>query len=103
MTAQPKPTLGTMDPFDSDTDSWPAYSERLEQFFVANDIADGKKVAVLLTVIGTKAYTLLRNIIAPDKPASIWRVSGGIMSPSGSKTNRHSKTFQVPPKKPVGG
>ena len=70
MTAQPKPTLGTMDPFDPDTDSWPAYSERLEQFFVANDIADGKKVAVLLTVIGTKAYTLLRNIIAPDKPAS---------------------------------
>ena len=70
MTAQPKPTLGTMDPFDPDTDSWPAYSERLEQFFVANDIADGKKVAVLLTVIGTKAYTLLRNIIAPDKPTS---------------------------------
>ena len=29
-----------------------------------------KKVAVLLTVIGTKAYTLLRNIVAPDKPAA---------------------------------
>ena len=25
--------------------------------FVANDIADGKRRAVLLTVIGTKAYT----------------------------------------------
>ena len=70
MTAQPKPTLGTMDPFDPDIDSWPAYSERLEQFFVANNIADGKKVAVLLTVIGTKACTLLRNIMAPEKPAS---------------------------------
>ena len=58
MTAQPKPTLGMMDPFDPDKDSWPAYSERLEQLFVANDIADGKKVAVLLTVISTKAYTL---------------------------------------------
>ena len=65
-----QPTFGTMDPFDPDTDNWPAYSERLEQFFVANDIADGKKVAVLLTLIGTKAYTLLRNILAPDKPAS---------------------------------
>ena len=65
-----KPTLGTMDPFDPDTDSWPAYTERLEQFFVANDIANEKKVAVLLTVIGTKAYTLLRNIVAPDKPAA---------------------------------
>ena len=65
-----QPTFGTMDPFDPDTDNWPAYAERLEQFFVANDIADGKKVAVLLTLIGTKAYTLLRNILAPDKPAS---------------------------------
>ena len=65
-----KSTLGTMDPFDPDTDTWPAYTKRLDQFFVANDIADGKKVAVLLTVIGTKAYTLLRNIVAPDKPAT---------------------------------
>ena len=70
MTAQPKPTLGTMDPFDPDTDSWPAYSERLGQFFVPNDIADGKKVAVLLTVIGTKGYTLFRNIMVPKKLAS---------------------------------
>jgi len=38
---------------------------------VANDIADRKKVAVLLTVIGTKAYTqLLRNIMAPEKPVT---------------------------------
>ena len=58
-----------MDPFDPDMDSGPAYSERLEQFFAANDIADGKKVTVLLTVIGTKVYTLLRNIKAPEKPA----------------------------------
>ena len=37
---------------------------------MANDNANEKKVAVLLTVIGTKAYTLLRNIVAPDKPAA---------------------------------
>ena len=64
------PMLGTMDPFDPDIDNWSAYTERLEQFFVTNDIADGKKRAVLLTVIGTKAYTLLRNILAPEKPAT---------------------------------
>ena len=62
------PMLGTMDPFDPDIDNWSAYLERLKQFFVANDIADRKKRAVLLTVIGTKAYTLLRNILAPEKP-----------------------------------
>ena len=37
---------------------------------MANDIADGKRRAVLLTVIGIKAYTLLRNILAPEKPAA---------------------------------
>ena len=59
-----------MDPFDPDFDNWSAYTARLEQFFVANDIAEGKRRAVLLTVIGTKAYTLLRNILAPEKPAT---------------------------------
>ena len=67
--AQPTPTLGTMNPFDPDMDSWLAYSERLDQFFVANDIADEKKVAVVLTVIGTKAYKL-RNIVALQKPST---------------------------------
>ena len=44
-------------------DSWPAYSKRLEQFFVVNDIADGKKVAVLLTVysIGTKIHIIEKH------------------------------------------
>ena len=64
------PSLGSMDIFDPDSDSWPAYIERLDQFIAANEIPDGKKVAVLLTVIGTKAYTLLRTILAPTKPAA---------------------------------
>ena len=38
--------------------------ERQESFSVANDVKDEKKVGVLVTVIGTKAY---RNIIAPAK------------------------------------
>ena len=46
------------------------YTERTEQFFVANRITnDAKKVAVLLTVIGGKAYALLQNLVAPAKPA----------------------------------
>ena len=65
-----KPTSETMDPFDTDTDSWPrTQRDSVQQFFVANDIAN-EKVAILLSVIGTKAYTLLRNIVAPDKPAA---------------------------------
>ena len=64
-----KPVLGSMDNFNPDMDDWSAYVERLEPFFLANEIKDDKKVAVLVTVLGTKAYTLLRNIIAPAKPA----------------------------------
>ena len=65
-------TLGTVEPFDPESDDWPTYAERLEQFFLANRITDyaGKRVAAFLTVIGPKAYTLLRNVLAPDKPAT---------------------------------
>ena len=61
--------LGFMDAYNPDTDDWSAYVERLDLFFLANEIKDDKKVAVLLTVLGTKAYSLLRTIIAPSKPA----------------------------------
>ena len=41
------------------------------QYFLANDIADGQKqVAVFLTVIGAETYSLLRNLMAPEKPSS---------------------------------
>ena len=41
------------------------------EFFVANDINDDKKkVAVLLTAIGANGYSLLSNLVGPDKPAT---------------------------------
>ena len=61
--------LGSMNAFDPDTDDWTAYVERLESFFVTNDIKDEKKVSILVTFLGAKAYELLRTIIAPVKPA----------------------------------
>ena len=44
------------------------------QCFVVKEIADGKKVAALLTLLGEKTYDLLRNLSAPFKPAekSLW-------------------------------
>ena len=46
------------------------HTERTKQFFIANRITDdAKKVAVLLTVIGDKPYAVLRNLLAPSKPA----------------------------------
>ena len=49
---------------------WVSYVEGLEEFFIANKITEAEqKVAVLLTVIGPKAYSLLQNLLTPAKPA----------------------------------
>ncbi|CAL9701112.1 unnamed protein product [Knipowitschia caucasica] len=61
--------VGSMDPFDSTTDDWVEYTERVSQYFVANDIAAEKHVAVLLSAMGGKSYGLLRSLTAPDKPS----------------------------------
>ena len=62
--------LGSVEPFERDTDDWTAYCERLQQYFVANDIKDdGKKRAVLLSVCGTASYQLIRSLVAPCKQA----------------------------------
>ena len=64
-----KPVLGYMEAYNPDMDDWSTYIERLNLFFLANAIKDNKKVAVLLTVLGMKAYSLLQTIITPSKPA----------------------------------
>lgn len=61
--------IGRLDVFDSSTEDWNTYVERLEQFFAANEVAADKYVPVLLSAMGGKAYSLLRNLTAPNKPA----------------------------------
>ena len=62
--------MGQMEPYEvGGPEEWATYIERLEQFFVANKVTEGRqKKAVLLTVIGSKAYGLLRNLLSPAKP-----------------------------------
>lgn len=45
------------------------YLERVELFFIANDVEEAKQVATLLSVIGGKTYALLSDLFAPNKPA----------------------------------
>ena len=47
-----------------------SYLERAQVFIDANGIADGKKVSVLLSLVGGKTYGLLRSLFTPDKPQS---------------------------------
>ena len=61
--------FGTLNAFHSDNETWISYEERLEQYFIVNSIGDDKKVAALLTLLGEKTYSLLRNLTSPQKPA----------------------------------
>ena len=45
--------------FDEGKETFTCYLERLDQFFIANDIKDAKAVSVFLTVIGPRSYSLL--------------------------------------------
>ena len=63
--------LGHVDSFNPQTDDWNLYVERLGQYFVANNVTtDAKKVAILLTVMGSKAYELLHSLLAPAVPST---------------------------------
>ena len=61
--------IGHIKLFEIESDDWELYAEQLDQFMLANGIDDNKKkVMVFVTVIGQKAYALLRNLVAPTKP-----------------------------------
>ena len=62
--------LGRIDSFDLKTDNITEYIERVEQYFIANDVTDEKKqTAIFLTVTGNEMYSLLRNLLAPESLA----------------------------------
>ena len=64
-------THGNVGEFNRGVEDWQAYCERLEQYFLANDVKDvAKKRAILLSVCGAATYQLIRNLVAPDKPTS---------------------------------
>ena len=76
------PLLGSVGEFDPSSETFTAYLKRLDQFFVANDIgkcaddatatvvraANQKKVAVMISVIGKKTYSTLRDLCSPENP-----------------------------------
>ena len=64
-------THGTLGEFDSSREDWTSYSERLEQYFHANDVdSPEKQRAILLSVCGASTYQLIWDLVAPAKPTS---------------------------------
>ena len=65
-------THGSIGEFQSAQGSWQSYVERLEQYFVANDVeTPEKRRAVLLSAVGGPTYQLIRNLLAPTKPTEV--------------------------------
>ena len=65
--------LGRIDKFNPEEEEWPQYVERLEQFFEANGIIGednaSKRRSIFISVAGPSPYKLLRNLLAPVRPA----------------------------------
>ncbi|XP_053688497.1 uncharacterized protein LOC128737803 [Sabethes cyaneus] len=60
--------IGSIPEFNGSVDDWNVYQERLEQFFEVNEIADNKRVALLISVIGGDSYKTLRDLCNPVLP-----------------------------------
>ena len=58
-------TIGQLPEFQTDNERISDYLERVQLFFEANGVEEGKRVPVLLTAIGRKTYALLSNLLAP--------------------------------------
>ncbi|KAH7965753.1 hypothetical protein HPB49_010418 [Dermacentor silvarum] len=62
------PKYGSLDPLDSDSGPWREYLERMQQFFAANEVPGAKKRVVFLSCCGSRTYSILRSLLAPNKP-----------------------------------
>ena len=60
--------IGDTGRFDEKLESFEDYSGRLECFFVANQIPDGRQASTLIAVIGPEGFKLLRNLASPADP-----------------------------------
>ena len=56
-------------PFEGSQEDWRSYTERLQQYFAANDVRTAEKQrAILLSGCGAATYQLIWNLVAPEKP-----------------------------------
>ncbi len=63
--------FGRVDEYKESKEDFESYMERFEQWLLANDIANEKKVSVFLSVIGADTYGLLKNLVTPTKPSEM--------------------------------
>ena len=58
--------------FEEGQEEWSEYVERLDHYFVANDIdSDAKRKAILLNAVGAQTYRLIRTLVSPATLADV--------------------------------
>ena len=62
--------IGNIQPFDPNTCDFKLYIERVNLYFEANEIDATKRVSVLLTLIGDRTYSVLKDLLDPDAPST---------------------------------
>lgn len=60
--------IGQLKAFDPDEESIAAYLERFDLYVSINDVTEDKRAPTLLLVVGWMHYTLIRDLVSPDRP-----------------------------------
>ncbi len=63
--------LGTLNAFNPAAEPITSYLERVQLFFAANSVGDGKQVPTFLSIVGPATYAILRDLFAPALPSSV--------------------------------
>ena len=66
------PSIGHLEELRVGTKDFNCYIERMEQYFISNNVPEAKKVAAFLFAIGAKVCKLLCNLVTPDLPKNKW-------------------------------
>lgn len=64
-------SIGKVQEFDLKAGAWSSYIERLEMYFLVNNVKAELKLPTLIAVMGDEAYELLTNLSSPQKPAEM--------------------------------
>uniref|UniRef100_A0A8C7L8Y6 Retrotransposon gag domain-containing protein n=1 Tax=Oncorhynchus kisutch TaxID=8019 RepID=A0A8C7L8Y6_ONCKI len=64
-------TIGRVPEFEATKEDFDSYLERFERWLAANEIKDGKKADVFLSVLGPTEYGLLKGLIEPMKAVEL--------------------------------
>ena len=57
--------IGKIGEFHEERETFICYLERFEQFLVAKNVVDERRVPIFLSVVGPTAYEIQKNLLQP--------------------------------------